>query len=129
MKLLQAFPKLGLGLVFAAGLTTAAVMSEVAPAQAGVVVSVGIGGGYAPAYHWHRWHDGYGWHRRWVAVGWAPPAYYPPAPVYGFPARSYSYGAPVVYARPYAWGYRPYPYGYGYHYAYGYHDARPGHWR
>jgi opacity protein-like surface antigen len=69
-------PKLALGMLLASGIT-AVVAADTQPAQAGVQVSVGIRGGYAPNYHWYRWHDGFGWHREWVPVGWIPPAYGP----------------------------------------------------
>jgi hypothetical protein len=91
--LIRSFGKAVAGVALLAGITTGVVASTAAPAQAGVVVSVGFGGGYAPApaYHWYRWHDGYGWHRQWVRAGWAPPVAYAPAPVF--------YGRPV-YGRP-----------------------------
>jgi hypothetical protein len=79
-------PKLALGVLLASGIT-GAVAASAQPAQAGVAVSIGIGGGYAPNYHWYRWHDGYGWHRRWVPLTWAPPvAYAPVRPAYYGPA-------------------------------------------
>jgi len=90
----QFLPRAALGLLLAVGVATAAVAATAQPAQAGVVVSVGFGGGYAPGYRWYRWHDGYGWHRRWVPLGWAPPVAFFPAPRYGYPV-------PVVYGRSY----------------------------
>ena len=82
-RLLLALPKISLGLLLATGVT-AAVAASALPAQAGVQVSVGIGGGYAPNYHWYNWRDNDGWHRRWVPIGWAPPvSYEAPAYVYG----------------------------------------------
>ncbi len=86
-------PKVALGSLLALGITTGFAASNAQPAQAGVIVSVGFGGGYAPGYRWHRWHDGYGWHRAWVPLDWAPP-------VAIWPAAAYSRPVPVVYDRP-----------------------------
>jgi hypothetical protein len=86
----HALPKLTLGLLLATGVA-GAVAASAEPARAGVVVSVGFGG-YASPYHWYRWHDYGGWHRRWVPVGWAPPAVYgPPGYLYrpGYVAAGY----------------------------------------
>src|SRR5664279_6611975 len=81
-RLLLALPKLSLGLLLATGVT-AALAASAQPAQADVQVSVGIGGAYAPNYHWYNWRDNEGWHRRWVPVGWAPPVSYE-APAYAY---------------------------------------------
>lgn len=92
----RALPKLVLALAVATG-TAGALAASAQPARAGVLVSVGVGA-YAPGYHWFGWRDRYGWHRRWVPIGWAPPAYAP------YPAFAYrAYPAPVVYARPVYW--------------------------
>jgi hypothetical protein len=99
---LRSLSQVALGVLLASGITAGAVAGSAQPAQAGVVVSVGFGGGYAPApaYHWYRWHDGYGWHRNWVPSGWAPPVAYGPGPAYyGYPVRV-GYGRPYGYARP-----------------------------
>jgi hypothetical protein len=88
-----------LGLLLASGIAAGALASSAKPAEAGVFVSVGVGGGYAPGYHWHRWHDGYGWHREWVRIGYAAPAY-----VYGPPVEPvYFYHGPRYHVRPYGW--------------------------
>ena len=89
--LLKALPKAALGLLVATGIA-GTVAASAQPAQAGVIVAVGFGGGYVapPPYHWHRWHDRDGWHRAWVRVGWAPPVAYV-GPVYAY-APSYAYG-------------------------------------
>jgi hypothetical protein len=80
---LKAVSKALLGLFLASGIAGAVAVSA-QPAQAGVVVSVGVGGGYAAPYHWYRWHDQAGWHREWVRIGWVPPAaYVGPAYAYG----------------------------------------------
>jgi hypothetical protein len=96
-------------MLLASGVATAAIAASAQPAQAGVVVSVGVGGGYAPGYHWYRWQDGYGWHRRWVPLGWVAPVAFRPGPFYP--------GRPVGYARPVYWA----------HGWYGH--PRPGYWR
>jgi hypothetical protein len=120
----RSLPKWVFGLLLASGFAAGTLAASAQPAQAGVVVSIGFGNvgyGYAPApaYHWHRWHDGYGWHRRYVPVGWAPPpAFYPPA-----------YAVPVVYGRPYPRPYayaRPVPYYPVSHYGYGWSHDRYG---
>ena len=54
LPMVQALPKLALGMLLASGVATAAIAASAQPAQAGVVVSVGVGGGYAPGYHWYR---------------------------------------------------------------------------
>jgi hypothetical protein len=93
--LIRSFGKAAAGVALLAGITSGVVAATSAPAQAGVVVSVGFGGGYAPAppYHWYRWHDGYGWHREWVRAGWAPPVRYAPAFYGGRPVHP-EYGRP-----------------------------------
>src|SRR5450631_3234820 len=86
----HALPKLTLGLLLAAGVA-GVVGASAEPARAGVVVSVDFGG-YARPYHWYRWQDWDGWHRRWVPVGWGPPVVYgPPGYLYrpGYVAAGY----------------------------------------
>jgi hypothetical protein len=107
--IVQALPKIAFAVTLALGVATAAVAASAQPAQAGVFVAAGFGGGYAPGYHWHRWHDGAGWHRRWVRWGWAPPVAVAPA-----------YFAPRFYPE------HPGPYGYPHHW---YRHPYPGDWR
>jgi len=116
--LLRSVSKVAAGFLLLTGITTGVVATSAKPAEAGVVVSVGIGGGY----HWASWRDGYGWHRRWVPLGWAPPVVYG-GPAFYAPARFYP--GPIVYGHPPYGGYRyggyGYAHGYAHRYAHAYH--------
>ncbi len=111
-----------LSLMLASGVATAAVATSAQPAQAatfisagggisaGVGVSIGAGfhtaGYYAPRYHWYRWHDGFGWHRRWVPLSWVAPIAYGPPPAAFYPVRYERvryYPVQVFYGRPGYW--------------------------
>jgi hypothetical protein len=101
---MRSISKLIVSLALAAGVAGTAVVGSTQPAQAetfigagagagfGAGVHIGFGGEYAARYHWYRWHDGYGWHRRWVPIGWVAPVAFAPRPVYFRPAPVW-YGA------------------------------------
>jgi hypothetical protein len=115
--LLQSLARPVLGLLLVSGVATAAVATNAQPAQAGVVVSVGFGVGYAPAYHrYYRHYRHYG------------PRFFAAPVVYG-PPPAYVYSGPIGFGRPYYYAhYRPgYGYGYGHAYGYGYGRGYGGH--
>ncbi len=124
--LLKSLTRSAFGLLLVSGVATAAIATGAEPAQAGVVISVGIGGGgyaYAPAYRPYPRHFAYYHHRHYVPAIWAAPILYPG---YGYPA----YGYPA-YRRPYNYGYARYGYGHdrgyfdGHRHGYGYdHGGR-----
>jgi hypothetical protein len=100
--------KATLSLLFASAVAIAGGAATARPAEAATFVSAGFGAsagvgvaihaGYAPRYHWYRWHDGFGWHRRWVPFGWVEPvAYAAPPRVFVDAAerpRYFAYGRP-----------------------------------
>jgi hypothetical protein len=116
--LLHSLARPVLGLLLVSGVATGAVITNARPAQAGVVVSIGFGGGYAPAYHRYYRHVAY--YRHYGPPVWAAPVVYGPRP-------AYFYSGPFGYGRPYY--YAHYRRGYGYHYghAYGYRYGYGGH--
>ena len=100
-------------LLLASCVVTAAVATSVKPAEAGVVVSIGFGGGgYAPVYRPYPRQFAHVYHRRYVPAVWAPPRI---CPAYGYPAYGYpAYGPGYpVYGRPHRAGYARYGYDYG----------------